>query len=328
MFRRRTVNRVDFAILGAGAIGSIVGAHLARSGHQVALLARGSRAAQIRERGLRITGLADIRISVQIIEDPTQLDSADVFIVATKAIDTLAALERVCRAHVGYALSLQNGVMKNDLLKTVFGSARVLGAVANISGELTQSGDVDFTRNANLTIGELGGGVTKRVEELVASLSSSGIHANAHPDIDAVEWSKFSCWVGLMVLSITTRCMTWQFLVDSAAALVLIRIVREIAVLAQAYRVNLLDEAMLPVARIASCNDAEAVDIVRCYGESLRVVAPRHRVSALQDLCAGRPLELTETLGFALQKARTIGVSVPLLESFNDLTTAIDRTTR
>ena len=48
----------DFAILGAGAIGSILGAHLARAGHRVVMLARGSRATYLEQHGLAIRGLA------------------------------------------------------------------------------------------------------------------------------------------------------------------------------------------------------------------------------------------------------------------------------
>jgi ketopantoate reductase len=56
--------------------------------------------------------------------------------------------------------------------------------------------------------------------------------------------------------------------------------------------------------------------------------APDHRISALQDLEAQRPLEVNETLGDALGKARRAGLKLPLLESFLPLITAMDRTAR
>src|ERR1700754_448824 len=61
-------SRTEFAILGAGAIGSILGAHLARAGHSVTMLVRERRAAQLRD-GLRIKGLADFTIPVQVLTD-------------------------------------------------------------------------------------------------------------------------------------------------------------------------------------------------------------------------------------------------------------------
>jgi 2-dehydropantoate 2-reductase len=55
------MSRVEFAVLGAGAIGSIVGAHLAQAGRSVVMLARGRRGQQIERDGLRIGGLAQHR---------------------------------------------------------------------------------------------------------------------------------------------------------------------------------------------------------------------------------------------------------------------------
>ena len=56
--------------------------------------------------------------------------------------------------------------------------------------------------------------------------------------------------------------------------------------------------------------------------------APQHRMSALQDLLAGRPLEVNETLGYALARARELKLDVPMLECFTALITAIDHTQR
>ena len=63
-------------------------------------------------------------------------------------------------------------------------------------------------------------------------------------------------------------------------------------------------------------------------GEEYRRNAPGHRLSALQDVEAGRPLEVHETLGYACDKARTLGLDLPLLEAFTRLVAAIDRTRR
>ncbi len=163
----------EFAILGAGAMGSILGAHLARAGHSVALLARGRRAAQIRAEGLRIGGLVQFSTPITVIDDPTQLREADTLIVATKAIDTAASLAPLSRARIGKALSVQNGVMKNDLLAAAFGWDRVLGALANMSGEVLPSGEVLFTRNVNVLIGDLAGGVSNATQKIAQTIDAA-----------------------------------------------------------------------------------------------------------------------------------------------------------
>src|ERR1039458_6997312 len=115
---------VEFAILGAGAIGSILGAHLARAGHSVLMLARGRRAQQIAADGLRLTGLAEFAQPVPALSEPAQFTGAAALIVATKTYGTAAALAALRGAAVGVALSIQNGLMKNALLADVFGSSR------------------------------------------------------------------------------------------------------------------------------------------------------------------------------------------------------------
>ncbi len=320
------MSTVEFAILGAGALGSIVGAHLTRAGHSVAMLARGQRARQVEREGLRIKGLVELATPVQVITDPAQLRKAEVLIVATKAIGTAAALEPLRQADIGLAFSVQNGVMKNDLLAEAFGRDRVLGALANTSGELLPSGEVLFTRNVNLFVGELSGGLSERATRVAAAIDASGVRSAAVADIETQEWSKFTGWIGLMVLSVATRASTWKYLSDPGSALLLVRLVREAGQLAAACGVTLTDETILPVATLCSVTEHEAVEIIRKHGSDYRANAPAHRMSTLQDLEAGRPLELDETLGFAVRKAAELRLSLPLLENAYHLVGAIDRT--
>jgi 2-dehydropantoate 2-reductase len=211
-----------FAILGAGAIGSIIGAHLARAGHSVVMIARGRRAEQVQREGLRITGLAEFSVPVQTIADPAQFKGAEVFIVATKTTGTAEALQTLRHAEVDVAFSIQNGVWKDDALVDVFGRERVLGALANTSGELMSSGEVLFTRNVNLYIGELQGGDSERAQRIAHTIDASGVRSTAVPDMLQREWTKFVGWVGLMSMSVATRAYTWNYLSDPDCALLLV----------------------------------------------------------------------------------------------------------
>src|ERR1700733_417523 len=131
---KMAVGNVEFAILGAGAIGSIIGAHLARSGRTVVMLARGQRAQGIELRGLRIKGLVEILQRVPVLTNASEFSGADVLIVATKTYGTEAALAPLIHARIGTAFSIQNGLMKNDQLSAAWGRERVLGALANTRG--------------------------------------------------------------------------------------------------------------------------------------------------------------------------------------------------
>jgi 2-dehydropantoate 2-reductase len=315
----------DFAILGAGAIGSILGAHLARAGHRVAMLARGTRAAYLEQHGLTIRGLAEFTVAVTTLRDPRTLRGAGTLLVASKTPGTAAALEPLRSAQFDVTLSIQNGPLKNELLAAAFGAERVLGALADTSGELLPSGEVLFTRNVCLYMGEPGGGDSARAEHLARVLDSAGVRAAATPEIQTLEWSKFCGWVGLMALSVATRAHTWKFLSDPDAALLVTRLVREMGALARALGIRISDRAVLPAATLCAAAESDAAAIVMRIGDEYRRNVPTHRMSALQDVEAGRPLEVHETLGYACEKARQLGLDLPLLAAFTRLIAAIDR---
>jgi 2-dehydropantoate 2-reductase len=324
-----TATRTEFAILGAGAIGSILGAHLVRAGHSVTMLVRERRAAQLRSDGLKIKGLIELAVPVTALSDSSQLRSADVLIVAMKTTGTAEALEPLRNADIGVALSIQNGVWKNEALAHVFGASRVLGCLANTSGELLSTGEVLFTRNVNIYIGEPGGGVSARAERIARTIDASGVRSTAVADVLSREWTKFVGWAGLMLMSITTRAPTWRFLTDPDGALVLVRVVREVAALAKAAGITLsTEDTLLPLQGILSGSDEAAVEAVRTAGRGFQKNSPDHRLSSLQDLEAGRPLEIEGTLGYAVRRAQELQVPVPLLDSLYHLAAAIDRTQR
>jgi len=323
-----STREVEFAILGAGALGSIIGAHLARSGHEVLMLARGARARQIEQQGLRIRGLAEFDQPVSVLTDPAAFRGAAVLLVTTKTYGMEAALQPLRGAAVSAALSFQNGLMKNEQLAAVFGADRVLGAIANTSGEVLTSGEALFTRNEQLCIGECSGGASARTSDIARRIDATGVRTSAVDDITSLEWAKFASWAPLMLLSITVRTETWRYLSDPDAALLAVRLVREVAALAEASGVRLTDQSMLPVASLCRGAEAEAARVVQSLGEQLQVRAPKHRMSTLQDLEGGRPLEVEETLGYAARKAAAASLPLPLLDAAYRLARAIDRNSR
>jgi 2-dehydropantoate 2-reductase len=289
------------------------------------MLARGRRADQIRTEGLRITGLAEFVIPVPTLTNVGDLKSVGVLIVATKTPGTAAALASLHHVEVEAALSIQNGTQKDELLAEAFGEERVLGALADTSGELLPDGAVVFTRNVNILLGEPSGESSPRARRIAGNIDASGVRAAAVANIRSLEWSKFAAWVGLVALSVTTRAATWRYLSDPGSALVLARLVREMGELMRALKIELTDESVLPVATLCRGSEATAVAAVMRVGREFELKAPGHRMSSLQDLEAGRPLEIHETLGYALQKAAQNGLALPLVETFYHVVSAVDR---
>jgi 2-dehydropantoate 2-reductase len=316
---------VNIAILGAGAIGSILGAHLTRAGHSVVMLARGRRADHIAAHGLTISGLVELSTPVNVLRDPAQLRNTDILIVATKTPGTAEALASLSHVNVGLAFSIQNGPLKNELLSAVFGPQRVLGSLADTSGEMLADGGVLFTRNVNILLGELPAGASPRADEVAATINACGVRAKAVPNILSLEWSKFVTWVGMFSLSVITRSVTWRYLIDPDGALLLVRITREMGRLADSLGIELTDSANLPAASLCQGTERSAVERLVAAGRVFETRAPEHRMSSLQDVNAGRPLEVHETLGYAIRKGAERGVPMPLLDGFYRVIAAAER---
>jgi ketopantoate reductase len=110
---------------------------------------------------------------------------------------------------------------------------------------------------------------------------------------------------------------------------VLVHLVREAASLARAQGIPLTQGAAgLPLEALLERPEREAIETIGKVGQEMRRGAPDHRLSALQDLEAGRPLEVEETFGYAVRKAAELRLSVPLLEAFYHTVAAIDRARR
>jgi len=306
---------MKFAILGAGALGTILGAHLSRAGHEVVMIARGERARTLQRQGLVLNGLSDIKARPQVIDDPKKLLETGTLIVATKAIDSEQALETLKHVRLENAFSVQNGVLKNELLARVFGFSRVLGAMADFSGELLANGEVKFTRNVCLHLGDEKGGMSPRAEALAAAIESAGVHCVAASNIRTREWSKFAGWISTFPLSVLTRQLTWKYLMDDRSALVIARIVRESVALAAALKIELTDMPPIPVPSIANASDERAIELIREVGQRFLDTSPEHRMSAQQDVLRGSRLEYEETLGHALRLARDHQVPMPTLDA-------------
>jgi 2-dehydropantoate 2-reductase len=161
-------------IIGGGAIGGTLGAHLVRAGHDVLLCdADAAHVAAIREHGLRIEGPVD-EFTVQIpAVTPDELpDRIERAIVAVKSLHTRSAADllRDRLAPEGYVLTVQNGLTADTLVEAV-GRERVISSFVNFGADLMSPGVIMQGNVATFRVGELDGGtITPRVRELAELL--------------------------------------------------------------------------------------------------------------------------------------------------------------
>jgi 2-dehydropantoate 2-reductase len=305
---------MKIVILGAGALGTVLGAHLARAGEDVTLLARGQRASYLQEHGATITGLVDFTVPVHVVTDPQQVQDADVLIVTVKTYDMASALQSVKHLHVESVVSIQNGVLKNEQLAQTFGQGRVLGATAAFSAEVLPTGTVRFTANQGFYLGELPAGTSVRVQTLGDIFNRVGIVAHVTPSIQVFEWSKYVAWVCGMATAVLTRLETYKLLQEAHTASIVAAMIREMTQIATTRGIALEDMTFFPTKTLSQLALDDMVTHLRHSGDQMASQAPLHKISALHDVEQGKRLEVEETLGYAVRQGAALGIPTPTMD--------------
>lgn len=190
-------------VMGSGGVGGLFGGRLAASGCDVTFVARGAHLAAMREHGLLIESEArgDTLIKpVKVTDNALTAGTPDLIILAVKLWDT-ETVARALKPIVGpntAVLSLQNGVVKDDILRGVFGDAALLGGVAYVGTHIARPGVIRQVGTIQrLVFGEYDGRKSARAEALLAASLGAGIQAEIAGDIRLALWEKYTFLVGL-----------------------------------------------------------------------------------------------------------------------------------
>ena len=190
------------AVIGSGGLGGYFGARLAQGGADVRFLARGAHLAAMRADGLAIEGrLEVIRVApVRASDDPADLGVADFVLLAVKLWDTEKVLEQI-KPVVGPGttlISFQNGVLKDEALRTAYGTAQIMGGVGYVATALDRPGVIRQTGPMQrLIFGEFDGRRSTRAEALLDACLKGGINAELSTNILREIWEKYVFLVGL-----------------------------------------------------------------------------------------------------------------------------------
>lgn len=282
--------------MGAGGIGSYLGGMLCRGGAQVTLICRGRHLQAIREHGLSVSSPKEsFSVKVAATDQATDLPQ-DVVIQAAKLYD-LASSTRQMRAMVGprtLVIPVQNGVSAADEVAAIVGKEHVAGGTVFLNSMVVAPGKVLSKSEVNsLIVGELDGAASVRVRELAEKCVAAGIDARVSGDIVAEQWRKFIPVAGLSALA----CLSRQPIGP----------IRERPDLRALYRQAMQEVAALGTAKGVAL-EADIVERMLAQAERYQHDA---RVSMLEDLEAGKPLELEWLSGYVSREARRLGVAVP-----------------
>ena len=311
-------NFQSICIYGAGAIGGWIGARLAAQGAAVSLVARGATLTALQQQGLRLReGGSERTYSVRAVAEPAELGVQDLVVLAVKA----PALAEVAR-HIGpllgpdtVVLTAMNGVpwwffqgfggaLAGTRLMTVdptgaiaaaLPAAQVIGAVVHASCALDAPGVVRYHFGRGLILGEPSGAASPRLQALAALLSAAGFEASVSAQIQRDIWYKL--WGNMTVnpISALTGATTDLILDDP--------LLRDFisGVMLEAREIG----ARLGIPISQQPEDRHAV--TRKLGA--------FKTSMLQDVEAGKPVELDALVGVVRELGQLTGVATPLTDA-------------
>lgn len=308
---------MKFCVFGAGAVGGFVGGMIARTDADVSLVARGNHLAALQADGLRIiTPDDEFTVTPPATDDPTELGIQDVVFLSAKA-HALTAAADMMRPLIGpetVVVSAQNGIPfwyfhghggthDGHTLQTVdpggkiaaaIGCERVIGCVITSSNVVTEPGVVQNIGNRIFAIGEPDGSSSERVRNLAALLTDAGLEAPVHDAIRSEVWVKMWGNVSFSPMAALTMSKLGPLVERDDLRQLGVAIMEEVQAVGEALGVVFHQKI------------ADRIEGTRRVGG--------HKTSILQDLEAGRPMEVDGITGAVVELGRMLGVETPMID--------------
>lgn len=296
-------------VMGVGAMGSVYSALFADAGHEVwAVDTWADHVEMINQQGLRLEGASGDRVvtSIRATTDVTEVGPCDLCLIATKA-SGVGPAARAAAPVIGpdaLVLTIQNGLGAGDRIAQHIKPDNVLLGVADGFGaSITSPGHAHHNSMKLIRIGELGGGLTPRLQVVEKVWQDAGFHAKAFGNITQLIWEKFLCNVTFSAPCTTFNETVGELMANPdhwAIAL---------GAMAEAYEISRAKDIPLSI--------HDPVAYVTTFGAGM----PNARPSMLLDHMAGRVSELDAINGIVPVLGREVGVATP----YNDTLTAILR---
>ena len=298
---------MKIVMMGSGGVGGFFGGKLVQAGCDVTFIARGAHLAAMREHGLLIESeaLGDTLLSkVQVTEDPATVGKADLVILSVKLWDTEAAalaIKPLVGPDTG-VLSLQNGVIKDDILRSTFGDAAVMGGVAYVGSHISRPGVIhQIGTMQRIVVGEYDRRKSARAEYLYEAFLRAGVKSELSSDVRRSIWEKYVFLVGLSATTSSMRSTLGPILANEHSRNFMLQIMREAVAVGRAHGVAL---------------PADFADDRLAFAHTLPgdMDASMHH-----DLKNGNPLEVDWLSGGVVRLGREKGVPTPANSAVCDI---------
>ncbi len=305
---------MKFLIAGAGAIGAYLGARMARSGEDVTLFARGPHLRAMQEHGVQVESAeGNFQARPRVVSSLEEAGIADVVVLAVKA-QGLPALAPQLAPVLGpetAVVSTQNGVPwwffqagggplagtrlervdPGGVITAAIEPRRVIGSIVYFATEIVRPGVVRHTEGDRISLGEPDGSRSDRCRQIAKALITAGLRCPISTRLRHEIWVKLLGNVAFNPVSVLTRATLAQMARDPEVSALARNIMQEVESVARALGLE------LPVTIEQRMAGAAAV------GE--------HKTSMLQDLEAGRPMELEAIVGAVVELGERLNLPMP-----------------
>jgi 2-dehydropantoate 2-reductase len=283
----------NILIVGTGALACLFAARLTQAGHQITMLGTWHEGLEaVREHGVRLVDSTgeEQRFQVQATDDPHDCVGTKYAIVLVKAWQTKRATRQLakCLANEGIALTLQNGLGNYETLTLSLGSNRVALGSTTTGATLLGPGLVRPGGEGIISLGQ-----HPALGELTAALKSAGFAVHMVEDPASLVWGKLVINAAINPLTALLKVTNGELLERPSARMLLGRLAREAAQVAQAENISLPFD-----------------DPVQAAEEVARKTAANHS-SMLQDILRGAPTEIDAICGAIVQAAEKHKLDVP-----------------
>ncbi len=315
------------ALVGAGAMGTIIGALVAKAGEDIVLVdVNEPHVRALNEKGARIIGHMDLTVPVRAVTPEGMEGRYDLVIYLVKTVHDDKALPEIL-PHLGeesVVVTLQNGVPE-EKVASVVGRNRTLGGAIGWGATFIGPGVSELTyapEEMTYDIGEMDGSVTDRVQAVKKVLDHAG-KAEITDNLVGTRWSKLMVNVSMSGLSSALNCTYGDILDNHKATVAAISIMVETLLTARALGISMhpikgVDpNFILDVIRESEEN---AINVIRMvYARSREQVA-----SMLQDLRKGIPCEVNTLNGYLSVKSAEAGVPTPVNDKVAEIIRGIE----
>lgn len=304
--------RLQAAVMGAGAVGCYFGGMLARGGTPVMLIARKPRVESIQREGLFVDAVHfQGRVPVAASAELSVVRDADVVLFCVKTVDTESAARQL-RPHLApgaLVISLQNGVDNVERIRSASG-IEAIPAVVYVAAEMTAPARVKHSGRGDLILGE--GRQPGRMADLqaIASLfERAGVPCRVSDHIAVEQWTKMVLNCAYNAISALARANYGAIARNGLVHQVMAQAISEAVAVARAAGIPMKDVDM------------------QAAGTKLGEAMAKATSSTAQDIVRGKPTEIDSLNGYIARRGRELGVATPVNQALHALVKLLEEST-